>query len=215
MKSAKIAGASGLVFVVMSSIILFVAPVFPTFKTPAEETLRYYLENNHGFLFANYAAIFGLIPSLIFASFFADKISEQTKFVSKSMFVMSVALSHAVAFVSLMLFQVTALVAKPGLDILVKFSSDSANITFCFYLMLQGLYLFLFAGLALCGKLLPQWAGWAAIPIAFVSVVTSFGTVIPAGPLIPGEAFVMISSIGICLWIAAVSIHLLKSGKGK
>src|SRR4051794_26256417 len=114
MKNGKLAGACGLIFAVLSGLILFIAPAFPTLATPAGETLHYYMDSGRGFLFGNFVAAVALIPSLCFASYFADKLERSQKGPSKNLFLLAAGICHAVAFVSLIGFQTAGLISHPG-----------------------------------------------------------------------------------------------------
>jgi hypothetical protein len=63
--SRRFAGASGIVFVLLSVAIAVVAPPIPSLATSGPDVVAYFAKNQDSFLIGNYLGALGLLPGII------------------------------------------------------------------------------------------------------------------------------------------------------
>lgn len=206
MPTSRLAGWSGIVFVILSLVIVVVVPPLPQLNSQEDVIIHYYQLHGERFLFANYLALLASVPSFVFFSQMVSLIKNSDNGGWLWIAVLTtMILAHAIGTVDLVFFQVAAFEGSQGNLSSIKIFSDLAMIGFGFFFLIQSA-LIGYANWAmhkfkLCTPLQIK-LGWLA---ALTSFLPSLGTIAPEGIFSVGTPLTGIGFFIFFLWISVLS----------
>ena len=209
--SRRLAGISGVVFVVLSVAILATAPPPPTLTSSAAEIVTYYADHQGGFLLGNYLGALALVPAFVVLVYLAVTIRD-AEAGRGSLWVLAITTSATALGVTIVLFallQAAAVVAPAGPPSTAKAVSDVANVTFGFFFVPMGAAVGAIAWGFLATRTMPVWIGWSGIVVALLQLVGSLGTVVITGPLAAGGIVTLVAFSALIAWFLVISVILL------
>src|SRR5438105_12938327 len=130
--SARIAGISGILFVILSLAILAAGPPPPTLTSPAQEIVAYYPAYRLAFLIGNYLGVLAFVPGFVLMAYLTGLLKQAEGEAGWLWIIVlgSFLVTAAVSIADLILFQATAISADPGNEAVAKALSDLANLGF-------------------------------------------------------------------------------------
>jgi hypothetical protein len=197
---------------VLSSVIVAVAPPWPPAGAGADAILAYFAAHRQPFLVGNYvaglASLFGLFQ--VAATSVVVKAREPADGWLWICVLITGTAAHAVGIMVLALFQALAFVAVNGQDTAARALSEAANIGFGFFFVPVAAAAIALALAIRRTGIVAHWLaplGWIA---AAAATVTSLGALWPRGALAAG-GLVTIATFGFfCAWSLLVSVALLR-----
>ena len=173
----RIAGWSGIAFVVLSCVIVVLSPFWPPLGASAAEVVEYYRAHRMPFLIGNLIAIAAAIPSFAQIAglcMLIKKAEGESGWMWLAVFGAAL-LAHAVAAVALIAFQVVPFSLDAGQEAVAKGMNDLAGVAFaCFILILTG-FLGFASWATLKTKVLPRWFSMSGLAFAVACLFGSAG----------------------------------------
>jgi hypothetical protein len=209
--SRRFAGASGVVFVLLSVVIGVSAPPIPTLATSGPDVVTYFSKNQGGFLIGNYLGAAALIPGIIVVLYvtIAIRDAEPGRGYVWLIALVTNTTSIAAAITAFALLQAAAVVAPSSPPQLALAITDAGLMSFGLFFLPQAAGVASLAwGFLLTGTM-PRAIGWAGVPVAAVMLVASVGTIVRTEPLAAG-GLATVAGIGLFfIWFLAISAVLL------
>jgi hypothetical protein len=213
----RLAGASGVVFVLLSVAIAFTAPPIPSLATRGGDIVRYFAKNQGGFLVGNYLGAVALIPAVILVLYLSIEIrdAEPGRGYLWLLVLMTNTMSLAAAVTVFALLQASAVVAPSSPPQLALAISDAGNMSFGFFFLPQGAAVLSTAWGFLQTGTMPREIAWAGVPVAITMLAASIGTLVLTEPLAAGGLVTVVAFGLFVVWLLAISIVLLTTTKPK
>lgn len=173
----KVAGASGVLFVVALLVSIFIAPLPPGFDEPPAKFLAYYVDHRSILLVQMIIGVLGNIPALVFAgglwNFLRREEGEGGVFSGAAVF--AFVFGGVLATVATCWPGAIAYLAGNGLD-----ESLARNLTAVSILLSPGIFSALSTMSATSGlvvlrnSVVPKWIGWVGLLAALLQLVAIF-----------------------------------------
>jgi hypothetical protein len=214
-----LAGFSGLLFVGLSLVIVAMVPPLPSLDKSAAEITTYYTTHGRLFLLGNYLATFAAVPSFIFFSFLVWQIkkNEDEGWLWIAI-LMTTVIAHSVGAVDLIFFQMAAHLGANGLGggqsaaaEILKMVSDLACLGFGFFFIMQGALAIYVAWAIFKTRVFSPLHAWLGLLTGVFSFLASLGTVQTTGPLTIGGPVTTIGFLIFFVWIAGMSVAMMRS----
>lgn len=211
-RGRKLAGVSGIIYVILSSFVAITVQgdFLPTTGSSPQAIVDFYAKHRVGFLIGNYLGVLALVLSVPFTAYLTQVVRRregEAGFAGLTLFGLGL-LAHAMGATCLGLFQALPLVEAPAL---AKVVSDLANLAFGFCFVLIAGFAAAAAWAILATDALPRWAGWTSLALAPAALVVSLGTIVTTGPLAAGGMVTLGVFVAYLAWAAAVSVVLLRT----
>jgi hypothetical protein len=205
----RLQAATGLIFVLLSLISLFMLPPRPALGAPAKEISSYYTVHNGASQVADYLFLLGLLFSLWFISYlrtvFARAEGEphhlSTPFFGSG--VAAVAIGMVFWGMGLALAGQTANLG--GIKLLSNVVTFGISITF----LPNVLHVGTASMLVLLTGVLPRWVGVFGLVVAVVQLLGNLSLVVSSGFFAVGGPFALLAYIVLLLDVLVVSIVLI------
>ena len=207
----RLAGISGVLFVVLSAAVVVTAPPIPTLEASGADIVTYYSAHQTGFLIGNYLGALAVVPGFLVLVYLATMIrdAEAGRGSLWILVIVTNATALAAAMTVFVLFQTAAVVAPTAQVSTAKAFSDASNTAFAFSFLPLGAV----AGSASWGFLgtgtMPRWLGWSGLVVALLQLVGSLGTVLITGPLAAGGPVTLVSFSALLAWLLVIAILLI------
>jgi hypothetical protein len=209
--SRKLAGVSGVAFVVLSLAIAVTAPLPPSLASSGADIVSYYTAHQGGFLFGNYLGALAILPAFVLVVYLATAVRNSETEGGQIWLLIIVANASAltVAMVLFALLQAAAVVAPGAPPQTAKAISDSANMLFGFSFLPTGAGTAALAWGFLSTPGLSRRIGWTGIAVAALALISSLGTLIVSGPLAAGGIVSIVALVAFVAWFLWISVTLL------
>jgi hypothetical protein len=209
--SRKVAGLSGVAFVVLSLAIAVMAPLPPSLASSGADIVSYYTAHQGGFLFGNYLGAVAILPAFVLVVYLATAVRDSEPEGGHVWLLIVVANASAltVALVLFALLQAAAVVAPGAPPQTAKVISDLANMVFGFSFLPTGAGTAALAWGFLATPGLSRRIGWTGVAVAALALISSFGTLIVSGPLAAGGIVSVVALVAFVAWFLWISVTLL------
>lgn len=203
----RLAGWSGIIFVVLSLVITVLVPPLPRLDQIEAEVFAYYHGFGGRFLLGNYLAMCAAVPSFVFFSCLVLQLKEKEGSggwlwiaVLTTMIV-----AHAVGAVDLFLFQMTAYAGGQFDAPNIKLLADLACMGFGFFFLTQAAFAAYTAwGIFVTRAFAPVHA-WIGVATAISSLLASLGTVMTQGVWTIGGPLTAPGFLIFFVWVLGLS----------
>jgi hypothetical protein len=176
---ARLAGWGGVLFVVLSGVIVVVSPLWPPLGAPAAEVVAYHRAHRLPFLIGNYLAIAAAAPSFFQLAYLA-RLVRRAEGDDAWLWIgvaTSGAVAHAVGAAVLIVYQAVPFELEPGQEAVAKGLSDLAGVGFaCFLLALVG-FVLVTSWAAYATRALPRWYAHLGVAVAALALAGSLGAI--------------------------------------
>ena len=210
----RIAGWSGILFVVLSGAVLVLAPFWPPVGASAESIVAFYAAHRSAFLFGNALAIAAAIPSFAQIAVLAMLIKRaEGPDGWRWLAVLAAAIvAHGVGAVALVAYQAVPFELGEGQLAIAKGLSDFGGLAFAATLLAMGGFAALTSWANSATRVLPGWVGAYGVIAAVVCVVCGgIGLMVSSVPLLAGGGLVECGALGLfCGWCLAISAVFLQ-----
>jgi hypothetical protein len=209
--SRRLAGVSGVAFVVLSLAIAATAPLPPSLASSASDIVSYYSAHQGGFLWGNYLGAVAILPAFLLVVYLAIAIRDAEPDGAHVwlLIILTNASALTVAMVLFALLQAAAVVAPGSPPQTAKAISDSANMVFGFSFLPTGAATAALAWGFLTAPGLSRRIGWTGIGVAALQLIASFGTLTVSGPLAAGGIVTVVALLAFVAWLLWISVTLL------
>ena len=209
--SRKLAGVSGVAFVLLSLVIAVTAPLPPSLASSGADIVSYYSAHQGGFLFGNYLGAVAILPAFLLVVYLALAIKEAEPEGGHLwlLILLTNASSLTVAMVLFALLQAAAVVSPGSTPQTAKAISDSANMLFGFSALPTGAATAALAWGFLATHTFSRPIGRAGIGVAALQLISSLGTLIVSGPLAAGGIVTVVALVAFVAWFLWISVTLL------
>jgi hypothetical protein len=209
----RLAGWSGIAFVVLSGVIVVLSPFWPPLGASTAEVVDYYRAHRMPFLVGNLIAIGAAVPS--FAQIGAlclliKKAEGEGGWLWIATFG-SALLAHAIGALTLVAYQVVPFELDAGNELLAKGFNDLAGVAFAsFLLVLTGFVGFASWG-TLATRVLPRWFGVSGLVICLLCLLGSGGALVTEPKWFAGGGLYSANVTGLFfLWCGALAVLFLR-----
>ncbi len=215
--SRRVAGASGVIFVLLSVAVAVTAPPVPSLATSGPDVVAYYTKNQDGFLIGNYLGAIALIPGIIVILYLAILIrdSEPGRGFVWLLALVTNTTAIAAGVAGFALLQTAAVVAPSSPPQLALAVNDAAWMIFGMFFIPQAAGVASLAWGFLRTGVLPRVIGWAGVPVAAAMLVASVGTVVRTEPLAAGGVATLVALGLFVIWLLVISAVLLATKPAK
>jgi hypothetical protein len=209
--SRKLAGLSGVAFVLLSVAIGALAPPPPSLASSGADIVSYYSAHQGGFLAGNYLGAVAILPAFLLVVYLSIAIREAEPEGGHLWLLVIVTNASAltVAMVLFALLQAAAVVAPNSAPPAAKAVSDAANMVFGFSFLPTGAGIAALAWGFLATQSMSRAIGWTGIGVAALVLIASFGTVVVSGPLAAGGIVSLVALLAFVAWLLWISVTLL------
>jgi hypothetical protein len=208
--SRRMAGIAGIVFAVLS-VLIVIAPPIPTLTASGAEIVSYYANNQTGFLVGNYLGAVALLPAFVLVAYLTVQIraGEPDGGILWVLVIVANATAFAAAMLVFVLLQAAAVVAPGASPQTAKAFSDAGNMAFGFFFLPQAAGVASVAWGFLVTATMVRWIAWLGLVVAVIQLVASLGTVVVTGPLAAGGPVTLVAFVGFVIWFLLISVVLL------
>ena len=212
----RLQAATGLIFVLLSLISLFMLPPRPVLGAPAEEIASYYTVHNSAAQAADYLFLLGLLFSLWFIGYLRTVFARaegETHHLSTLFFGSGVAVvAIGMVFWGMGLALAGQTANLGGIKALSDVMTFGISITF----LPNVLHVGTASVLVLLTGVLPRWVGVFGLVVAVVQLLGSLSLVVSSGFFAVGGPFALLAYLVLVLDVLVVSIVLIvKVGSGR
>ena len=217
----RTAASSGIIFVVLVVVSLFLAPLAPPVGAQITDIMRYYSDHRAGVVAANYMTGLAVVLFLWFLGSLRAALARAEGGVSRLTAVAFGAGIIALAFQALAAIVAGAIVARAtvpttafhglagGSDLMGMFSDlTTSSLAFTAFPVLA--FLAAASLVMLRSGVFPRWLGIFGFVAAFIQLLSSFALFVSSGPLSSNGIVGMLSLITFLLWVLAVSVLLVR-----
>ena len=209
--SRRLAGVSGVAFVVLSLAIAATAPLPPSLASSGADIVSYYSAHQGGFLLGNYLGAVAILPAYLLVVYLAIAVRDAEPEGGHIwlLIILTNISSLSVAMVLFALLQAAAVVAPGAPPQTAKAISDSANMVFGFSFLPTGAATAALAWGLLATSSLSRPIGWAGIGVTALLLIASGGTLVLSGPLTAGGVVTVVALVAFVAWLLWISVTLL------
>ena len=207
----RLAGISGVVFVVLSAAVVVTAPPLPTLEASGADIVTYYSAHQAGFLVGNYLGALAVVPGFLALVYLAIMIRDAEPG-RGSLWILAIAANATALAVAMMIFallQATAVVAPTAPASTAKAISDAGNMTFAFFFVPNAAAIAALSWGFLSTGTMPAWIGWSGVLVALLQLLASLGTVVITGPLAAGGLVTVLAFGALLGWLLVIAILLI------
>lgn len=208
----RLAGWSGIAFVILSAVFPVLAPLWPPAGASAAELHAYFSQHHAPFLVGNYLAVVASLPSFLqlgaLAVLFHARVGLTWKWVSA---IIASSVAHAVGALVLAGFQATAFLARGEVSEAAHAAAELSNVGFGFFLVVLSGASFCLALAFVESKLVPAWLAWLGVPTAVLVLAASLGAIWPVGVFAAGGLVTVAAFSLFCGWTMLTSVAILRS----
>ncbi|MFT3839274.1 MAG: hypothetical protein QM723_19990 [Myxococcaceae bacterium] len=207
----KTAGWAGVLFVVLSGVIVVVAPFWPPLGASAGEVATWYREHRMPFLVGNYLAIAAAVPSFVQLAALSMMIKRAEGEGGWLWIAVlgSVLLAHAAGAMALTAYQTVPFELGAGQEAVAKGLNDFAGTSFATFLCaLSGFCLFNSWAVFKTG-VLPRWYGGLGVPLVPLCLFASLGEIWSEPRWLAGGGLLTTAVTGLFFWWCGVLAVLM------
>jgi hypothetical protein len=208
------AGLTGLAFVALSGVVLFVAPFWPPAGASAQAVVDFYRAHRLPFLIGNGLALAAAVPSFVQlgALIVLIKKAEGERGWLWAATLVAVIVAHAVGAIALLAYQAVPFELGPGHENVAKGLSDLGGVAFAGFLFIVAGFVLLTSWATWTTRVLPRALGHAGVPVAALCIVASLGGVITEPTwLAGGGLFSCLAAGAFFAWCGALSFVFLRA----
>lgn len=210
----RVAGWSGILFVVLSGFLLLLAPFWPPVGASAESIVAFYTAHRSAFLFGNALAIAAAIPSFVQISVLAMLI-KRAEGPAGWLWLAVVAaalVAHGVGALALIAYQAVPFQLGEGQLAVAKGLSDLGGVAFAATIFAMGGFAGFTAWAIKATKVLPAWVGsFGGVTAVVCAACGGIGLLTASVPLLAGGGLVECGALGLfCGWCLAISAVFLQ-----
>ena len=186
-RGAKVAGWAGIVFLVLSCVVVVVSPSWPSLGATQGEVVAYYRAHRLPFLVGNYLAIAALIPGFVQLGFLVGVFRRAE---GEGGWLWIVVLGSGVAAYALggavlVVYQVIPFELEAGQEAVAKGFSDLGGAGLALFLLAQLGYVLAVTWASVATRALPRWHAALGVGVAILSLTGSLGAIVTP-PLLAG-----------------------------
>jgi hypothetical protein len=197
-KEARLAGAAGILFSVLSLIVVPLSPELgPPLGATADEIAGYYVRHRSGFLVGNYLGIAAFLPGfvqLVIVSSWVRRREDRQAWLG-TLVLTTGTFAYAVGAVVLIVFQAVPFLLQGEGRVSMLGVASLANVGFSLFCLAAMPFLASLGWATLATGVLPRWFGWTSLACALGAIGVSLGALVTeprwlaAGGLATGLGF--------------------------